>query len=280
MMSFIEVAIPLSSGSDELLGLLQDSGVLGAWEEHGVLRVYWPAGLWNERALEELKQGLLRMGKNDAASRVEVSSIPDQDWNSLWSASLAPLRIGRRLRLRQSWHPPDPSFDGVELVIDPKRAFGTGYHATTQLVLEWLEDRIQGKERVLDIGTGTGILAMAALRLGAASALGIDNDPVAIECALENAVANGFGAELELRLAAARDLEQRTFDAIVANLDRNTVLSIVRSLKSCLAPWGWICLSGLLIEDCKEVTQAVSDAGAQVTGRREREEWAALEVKI
>ena len=101
----------------------------------------------------------------------------------------------------------DPEFSGIELVIDPRRAFGTGYHATTQLVVEWLEAHVRGGGVVLDVGTGSGILAMTAIRLGAASALGVDNDPVAVECAREYAVLNGFGPELELRVASFEDLD-------------------------------------------------------------------------
>ena len=138
--------------------------------------------------------------------------------------SLQPIRLGERILVRQSWNSAPVPDGGFELVIDPKRAFGTGYHATTQLIASWLEEMIRGGERVLDVGTGSGILAMAALRLGASSALGIDNDPEAIECAQEYAAVNDFGAELELRVAALEDLGSGQFDLVLANLDRNTLM--------------------------------------------------------
>lgn len=278
--NYVEVTIPATVDSGELLGLLPDGEALGAWEAEGVLHLYWPEGRWTPHVLEEMKQALLQLGDVDAASRVTIHSLPDQDWNSLWSMSVEPIRIGRRFRIRQSWNPPDPSFSGLELIIDPKRAFGTGYHVTTQLIVEWLEEHVREGERVLDIGTGTGILAMAALRLGAAAALGIDNDPVALECACENAAVNGFGPEIELRAASLEDLDGETFDTIVANLDRNTVLRLCGRFKDHLRASGRMCLSGLQIEDFSDIAAALAAAGGRIVDRRERDEWMAIEVRF
>jgi ribosomal protein L11 methyltransferase len=278
--NYVEVTIPASIDSGELLGILQDGDALGAWEGDGVIHLYWPENRWSPIVLEELKQALSQLGASGIASHVGVATLPDQDWNARWSMSLKPIRIGRRFRIRQSWNPSDPLFEGIELIIDPKRAFGTGYHATTQLILEWLEEHIRGGERVLDLGTGTGILAMAALRLGAAEALGIDNDPVAIECARENAAANDFGSEIELRTGSLEDLEKATFEIIVANLDRNAVLCLCDRLKDYLSSGGRVCLSGLQIEDFADVADALATADGRIIERRGREEWTAIEVQF
>jgi ribosomal protein L11 methyltransferase len=207
---------------------------------------------------------------------ISVRDIGDQDWNAVWLASLQPVRIGRQFRIRQSWNPADPLFSGIELMIDPKRAFGSGYHATTQLLVGWLEDTIKGGERVLDIGTGSGILAMAALRLGAAAAVGIDNDPEAIECARENAQVNGFGGELILETSALEQLSPEPFDLIVANLDRKTILELCTSIRSYLREGCRAYLSGLQNADFEDVREAVSVAGGQIKDRRECEEWIAV----
>jgi ribosomal protein L11 methyltransferase len=277
---YIEVTIPATVDSGELLGLLSDEEALGAWEGDGVLHLYWPEGRWTPRVLEELKQALLRLGQGSAASRVTVHSLPDQDWNALWSMSVEPIRIGRRFRIRQSWNPSDPAFEDLELSIDPKRAFGTGYHASTQLLVEWLEENIRRGEHVLDVGTGTGILAMAALRLGAVAALGIDNDPVAIECARENAALNGFGGEIEFRTASLEELDVGTFDTIVANLDRNTILRLCDRIKDHLSVGGRTCLSGLQIEDLSDLAAALAPDGGRIVERRERDQWMAVEVRF
>ena len=114
--------------------------------------------------------------------------------------------------------------DGIEIILDPKQAFGTGHHATTHLLLEWLEEiREWNGCRVLDVGTGSGILSMVALRLGALSALGIDLDPVAIDCAKGYALTNGFTNELDLRCCRIQELVSDTFEIIVANIDRKTI---------------------------------------------------------
>ena len=125
---------------------------------------------------------------------IRVEELSDQDWNRQWAESVRPIRIGRRIVIRPSWEPVALQAQDIEIVLDPKQAFGTGHHATTRMLLERLEDLIHGGESVLDVGTGSGILAMVALRLGAASALGVECDPVAVDCARDYARENGFGS--------------------------------------------------------------------------------------
>ncbi len=277
---YVEISFPSTIDSGDLLAALTDGDALGAWEEEGVVHLYWPIESWTAGVLAELKEELRRVGAYDAASSVRVRRLPDQDWNARWAMSVEPINIGRGFRIRQSWNSPDPSFDGIELIIDPKRAFGTGYHATTQLIVAWLEDHIRGGESVLDVGTGTGILAMAALRLGAASALGIDNDPVAVECACENAAANGFGRELRLLTTAVEDLGAETFDVIVANLDHNTILEIHRHLRGRLKAGGAVCLSGIQTDNVQDIAVFLAAIGGRIVERRVLDEWVAVAVQF
>jgi ribosomal protein L11 methyltransferase len=274
---FVEVMIKTDVDSGELLAALRAGEALGSWEEKGILHLYWPEEKWSPEALEDLKRALGDLGVEAEEAGLEIRGIPDQDWNAVWAASLRPIRLGRKIRVRQSWHCAEPGFDGIELVIDPKRAFGTGHHETTQMVVEWLETRIRGGERILDIGTGTGILAMAAIRLGAASALAVDSDPVALECAREYAVANGFRSELIMRLGSFEDLGEGRFDVIVANLDGKTLPRLCAALPDLLKPGGIACLSGLLQKDYCEVAESLGAAGLQVNSCMQRGEWLALE---
>src|SRR5512135_3132469 len=221
--SYYDLRVQPAVDIDELAGELADTGLLGACEADGIAHFYWPAESWNPFILDLLRLLLRERGMPIEAVDVSLEVVPDQDWNVVWAQSVKPVRIGRRFLIRQSWNPVDPQPGIIELVIDPKRAFGSGFHATTQLLLEWLESAVRKADRVLDLGTGSGVLAMAAVRLGAASALGIDCDPEAVECARENAAANGFGAELEFRLESIERLETTGFDIVVANLDRNTL---------------------------------------------------------
>jgi ribosomal protein L11 methyltransferase len=279
-MNFIEIAVKSELDSGELLAMLDDSSaVLGSWEADGVIYLYYPEEKWDNAYLTDLKKGLARLGLEDREELLSIREVPDQDWNAVWVSSLQPVRIGRRIRIRQSWHPADEQFDGIELVIDPKRAFGTGYHATTQLVIEWLEDHIRGGERVLDVGTGSAILAMAAIRLGAASAMAIDIDPVAIECAREYGRSNGFGAELDLRVCSYETLEPG-YDIILANMDIRSLPALCRHLPRLLNRGGTVCLSGLQPQDFDEIVGVLAETDLQIRTRTGREEWIALQLKI
>ncbi len=277
--NYTEVQVMSSVDSGDLIGMLRESEPLGAWQSEGVIHLIWPLEGWTEHSRHDLEQALGRLGVDARHVQITVSQMEDLDWNSCWAASVQPVRIGRRILIRQSWNTAVSRLGDLVLVIDPKRAFGTGYHATTQLLVEWLEDTIAGGERVLDAGTGTGILAMVALRLGARSVLAIDDDPDAIECARENATINGFGSELDLRVASLESLENERFDLVVANLDRRIILAFSERLIRNLCAEGRLLVSGLLTDDVADVSSASAACGGEVIGRREREEWVALEVR-
>lgn len=277
-MNFIEVVVETNIDSGEILSVLEGGELLGAWESDGLVHLFWPEDEWNHACLANLKKALAQLGGNPNGL-LTIRPVPDQDWNAIWAASLNPIRLGRRIRVRQSWHPRDPSFAGIELVIDPKRAFGTGYHATTQLVIEWLESHLHGGEQILDIGTGSGILSMAAIRLGAASALAIDNDPVAIECAREYSHVNGFGPELRLEVASFKDIEPQEYDVVVANLDIRTMPLLCPRLPTLLKPCGAACLSGLQLQDFAEIAESLAKAGIEIVERTSRDDWLALSIR-
>jgi ribosomal protein L11 methyltransferase len=278
--NYIEVSFHAEVDSGEILAMLDGGEELGCWEKDGVVHIFWPENQWNSEALEDLQRVLKLSGMDPQSAGLTVQVVPDQDWNATWAASLTPINLGENFRIRQSWHPKDDSFKGIELVIDPKRAFGTGYHATTQLVVEWLEKNIRGGEKVLDVGTGSGILAMAAIRLGALSALGIDNDPVAVECAQEYARVNGFGSELELLAATFEDCAGETYDVITANIDGKTLPMLCPYLPRLLRVNGMACFSGLQQHDLEEITDALLQAGCNIRERKQREEWLSLSISL
>jgi ribosomal protein L11 methyltransferase len=275
---YIEVRLKTTVDPGELLGFLNQEEISGAWENDGVVYLYWPVDHWTAEILNAIEEALRRLG-DQTATTLGVDRIHDQNWNEVWAQSIQPVRVGRRMLIRQSWNWQPRRTGEIELVIDPKRAFGSGHHATTQLLMEWLEDRIQGNERVLDIGTGSGILGMIALRLGAVSALGIDHDPIAIECARECAAINGFGPELDLRTAAIGELSARAFDLVLANLDLNTLLAYADGVVRCARPGGTILISGIGPQDYQEISTAYAAAGGLVVSRRDHDEWMALEIR-
>lgn len=275
---WVEVRVSAEMDSGELLGLLGDPEAAGAWQENGSVRLYWPRERWSPETLQRLQQALRQMGQEQAGAAITVAAVPAQDWNEQWARSVKPIRIGRRIVIRPSWARADPAPGDIELILDPKQAFGTGHHATTALLLEWLEELIRGGERVLDVGTGSGILAMAALRLGAKTATGIDNDRVAIECAREYAEVNRFGSELDLRVATLEAVEPGPVDLVLANLDRNTLLASARLFEPYLRRGARVLVSGILPDDRAEIAAAFAAAGGTVADSKERDGWLALEV--
>jgi ribosomal protein L11 methyltransferase len=275
---WVAVKVEASVDSGELLGMLDDPHVTGAWQEEGVMHLYWPADCWTPEKLLTLRVVLEQIGVSSAQARVSVEALPEQDWNAEWARAVKPIRIGKRIVVRPSWNAPPLRPGDIELILDPKQAFGTGHHATTYLLIQWLEEIVLGGERVLDVGTGSGILAMVALRLGAQSALGIDCDPVAIDCAKEYAEINGFGPELELSTGFLEDCGLLRFDVILANLDRRMLLESAGMLIRLLNPrstFSTLLVSGLMPEDRDAISAAFASEGS-LLDCRERQGWLAL----
>ncbi len=199
-----------------------------------------------------------------------VEEIADQDWERSWMDNFQPMRFGRRLWIVPSWHAaPEP--DAVNLLLDPGLAFGTGTHPTTALCLEWLDGQELAGRQVLDFGCGSGILAIAALLLGAERAVGTDIDPQALEASRDNASRNGIEpARFPVYLPA--DLPQRQADVLVANILAGPLVSLAPQLTGLVRPGGLLALSGILAEQAEEVRAAYS-AHFDLDPTAEREGW-------
>ena len=188
----------------------------------------------------------------------QVERIEDQDWERSWMDNFQPMRFGQRLWIVPSWHAaPEP--DAVNLLLDPGLAFGTGTHPTTALCLEWLDGQdMQGVE-VLDFGCGSGILAIAALLLGAKHAVGTDIDPQALEASRDNAGRNGIDAAL-FPLYLPEDLPQQPAEVVVANILAGPLVQLAGQITALVQPGGRLALSGILAEQAEEVRAAYADA--------------------
>jgi ribosomal protein L11 methyltransferase len=151
------------------------------------------------------------------------------------------------------------------------------------MLLEWLEELVHGREFVLDVGAGSGILAMVALRLGAATALGVECDSVAVDCARDYAAENGFGDNLEFRCGTLEEVDRQGAlrpDLVLANLDRQTLLLLCDELARYVSHGSRLLLSGVLIDQEQEIVEAFSKVGAMLSQRREQEGWVALELLV
>ncbi len=212
-----------------------------------------------------------------------VTYVEEQDWVRLTQSQFNPIQISHRLWIVPSWHQiPDPA--GVNLILDPGLAFGTGSHPSTQLCLAWLDENLMGGEDVLDYGCGSGILAIAALKLGARHVVGIDIDPQAVAASLQNAVLNRC-SETELEFftvhgAAQPGAQNGAADVVVANILANPLIMLAPILSNATRRGGQIVLSGILAEQAEDVMKiyrqwfemriAQEEAGwALLTGRRQ-----------
>lgn len=272
---WVDVRILSRLDAGEVLGMLDDPAVQGGWQEGETLHLYWPSTIWSPDHLMKLRQIVRQLDGADEPE-IQVHALPHQDWNQLWAQSVRPLRIGKRMVVRPSWEPVALDPGQFEIILDPKQAFGTGHHATTRMLLEWLEEMVQGGESVLDAGTGSGLLAMAALRLGAMRAVGLDHDPVAIECARDYAVLNRFGPELSFQCGELDGVpEHELFDLVLANLDRQTLCQLADQLAGRTRTR--LLVSGLLLDQREEVAAALVSAGLYPGRQRESEGWLAVE---
>jgi len=187
------------------------------------------------------------------------------------------MEIGSRLAVVPSWQQYDT--DRVKLILDPGLAFGTGGHETTSLCLEALDEQVRGGERVLDIGTGSGILAIAALKLGAASAEGVDIDPVAVRTAGENAALNGVQDKLTVLVGDLSDKASGTYDIITANIVANAILSLAPAVPGLMAEGATFIASGIIDSRKDEVIAGLEKAGLSIVEVKEKRGWECIVCK-
>ena len=203
-------------------------------------------------------------------SKSELSRLEDREWTRVWMDDFAPIQMGPRLWVCPSWaEPPDEAL--VNVMLDPGLAFGTGTHATTAMCLGALDAAMSGGESVVDFGCGSGILAIAALKLGASKALGVDNDPQALAASRDNAARNKISADQfdavmpeDGRLSAWSNVA----NVVVANILAGPLLSLAQELIQLMAPGGRLLLTGVLEEQAAELIEHYAHVGLEVTDRR------------
>ena len=224
--------------------------------------------------MEAVQRALLER----CGGEVEVGlpeTLPETDWSEAWKAGLEAVVVSRRLLVRPPFVKATAEPEQAEIVIDPGQAFGTGGHASTLLALEWLDAVAPGLApgaRVLDVGAGSGILALAALRLGRGTAVAFDLDPLAAVASRRNAVANGLGGRLQVFTGPLEALRLTAFDLVLANLLKTELLPLAQGIAARTAPRGHAVFSGLLEGEQQSVAQALCAAGLRLLDTRQRED--------
>lgn len=269
MSAYIELTIPETDPArrDLLVPALEALGFEGFEEEDTGLKAYIPEGRLDEQAFSDFTAARLTGGQ-----QVSRAILPEQNWNQLWESNFDPVVIGDFCAVRADFHAP---IAGVreEIVITPKMSFGTGHHATTRLMIEYMRELPLEGKRVVDFGTGTGVLAILAERLGARAIWALDNDPWSIDNARENKDRNGSGL-VSLHLSATLDGVPPA-DVILANINRHVLLEHMSALYALLVPGGSLLLSGILSEDREVIGNAAAGAGFRPSGERQGENWVA-----
>ena len=255
---------------DMLTTMLGDMGFDSFMDDDMTLKAYCAEDQRDDLAVEEL----LRMEVFQGVKLLNVEAMPDKDWNELWEASYQPVVVNERCRVRAPFHEPDPSFE-FDLVIEPKMSFGTANHETTaQIITLMLETDFKGKD-VLDMGSGTAVLAILAKKLGAAKTVAIDNDEWAYRNAFTNVALNGVD-DIEIVLGDASAIKGE-FDVVLANINRNILLRDMRHYVDHMRPRAHIFFSGFYTEDLDGIKEEASRNGLRYVRHLAKNNWVAAE---
>jgi ribosomal protein L11 methyltransferase len=248
------------------------------------VRAYLPVDEHLEETRQKLEEALYYLGVIRSLPVPVYKSIADQNWMDAWKTRYQPIPIGKHLMIVPAWmQSPDPL--RIPIRIDPGMAFGTGTHPTTQLCLALIEDHTPKGADVIDVGCGSGILSVAALKLGARQALGVDIDDAAIKSSEENAAANGVADHLLLAVGSVKDIRDGKFAFSSAQLVLANILApvIIRlfdvGLGDLIAPNGVLILSGILAEQSGGVISAAEIHGLKLVDKRQMGDWVALVVE-
>ena len=253
------------------------------------VRTYLPAGEESSAELQrQIEEGLWFLGRIYPLGQVSVRRLADEDWANTWKASYRPLRIGRRFLVIPAWLTAEATRnpDDLAIVLDPGMAFGTGLHPSTRLCLVAMEYAVRSGQRVLDAGCGSGILSIAAARLGAARVDAFDVDPIAVRATRENAALNELSDRINAFQSGGPGAgpfwtpesgPRPRWDVILVNILPHVILELLATgLHTFLAPGGCMILAGIIEAREAEIREAVASFGLRITRRLSEEDWVAL----
>lgn len=245
-----------------------------------LVKGYLPPGAESQRVRRSLRTALRFAPLQTPPRWRRARSLHERDWRDSWKRYYRPLRIGGHLVIKPSWAKHEVRAGDTVIEIDPGMAFGTGQHPTTAMCLRALESRLRPGDRVLDVGAGTGILAIAAARLGAERVLALDIDPQAVKSARENAAANGVAGAIEVREGTLPDgIERESFDLIVANISSVTIERLAPAFAAALRDGGRLIASGFLDDTVAALRRSFGEAGLAVEKVEAEGVWRAMTAK-
>ncbi len=263
--------------------ILDESLALSMSEDVKVIG-YYPADERAQDAVADVRARLVALRGMDLGidfGKLEIvsASVDDEDWAEYWKAAFKPFKIGEKLAIRPSWTTYDAQPGDLVIELDPGMAFGTGTHETTALCARWLEELVRPGIKAMDLGTGTGILAMAAALLGASDVLATDIDPVAVRVAKENIRINHVEHIVRAKEADVLKGIGETADLVIANIITDVILLIAPAVFRHVNAGGDFLCSGISVNRGDEIEKALTDAGFQNVQRCEKGEWVAFASK-
>ncbi len=261
---------------EQLSGPIFASGAQGIQEQENDFTIFYDYKAWNQDLYLTLLKMLTQAIPDFDETRIVVETHDAQNWMENWKRNFKPFKVGKHLIVVPDWENVQPKTDEIVLKIAPKMAFGTGHHETTQLCLQLMEKYFSPNMHFLDAGTGSGILSIFAAKLGGKHILGIDDDPQAIENAIENAQLNHVQNQVVFKVADVAALQNQTFDMIVANINRNVLLEAAKNLAERLEVGGWLVLSGILVQDAEPIQKAYEIQGLTLIEQEKKGEWLGL----
>lgn len=263
-------------------GFNPDEGETPPAPEQVTIKTYLPIDATTQDRRGRIDAGARLIAKLAPVSDLRERVASEDEWRDSWKEFFHPLRIGRRIVICPTWRDCETNPGDAVVHLDPGMAFGTGHHPTTRMCLEALERAVSPGDRVLDLGCGSGILSIAAAKLGAASVLGVEIDAVAVRSARANVEMNGVGDRAEIirgTLPSAKAPAQ-SFDLALANISARVIVDMAAHIADCLAPGGTLIASGVIAAHLAGVISALESAGATVRERTMDGDWAALEATV
>ncbi len=275
---YIEDYSDLEEGAREIAHIdLIDEDLLARDRTRSLIHVYLEPDVNPAEALAFLQERLSAAGIDNALS---TRTVREADWANNWKQFFKPLPVGEKLLILPTWETDENKDGRAVLHIDPGMAFGTGGHETTRLVLETLEKTVKAGDRFLDIGCGSGILSIAALLFGAASAFGVDIDPLAVKTAVENGELNGMTApRYEIVEGDLADKVTGQYDVVAANIVADAIIALSPAVPAFLKADGVYVVSGIIDVREQDVVTALAACGFTVAERYEQRGWVCLVCK-
>jgi len=274
--SYLEMRLPTAGFDEDLLaGILQNAGTMGILEQSDHEWIAYFPGEWTPEHFSELIRRLQKINPHMKMESVRTRNKPYRDWNREWQKYFVPFEVVEGVWIRPVWEPLPSGAHGLELVLKPGMAFGTGHHETTRLIISFLQARQLSGKSVLDLGCGSAVLSILAAKLNAVKVVGVDIDAEALENARENIRLNAV-TNIELIHGGITEVPSRRFELILANINRNVLETLPAAFRQHITHGGELILSGILHTDVPEIDRKYSAAGFKLKKKEEAGEWAGL----